>query len=185
MAALQVDASEILRTVADLPCPQGLPFLGNLFQMAPARLHLTLEQWAKRFGSPFRVQLGTIPVTVWTQAELFQSVMRERPHLYRRFAPMESVMAELGGNGLFSAEGTAWEPQRRLVMRALSFSNIKAFYPTLAAITERLLARLQEAAKEHRTLEMTEELKRYTVDVTSTLAFGEDPHTLEQERGVI
>jgi cytochrome P450 len=122
---------------------------------------------------------------VWTQAELFQTVMRERPHLYRRFAPIESVMAELGGNGLFAAEGPAWEPQRRLIMRALSISNIKAFYPTLAAITERLLIRLRQAEKENRTLEMTEELKRYTVDVTSTLAFGEDPHTLEQERGVI
>ena len=185
MSELRLGANEILRTVADLPCPQGLPFLGNLFQMPPAKLHLVLEQWAKRFGSPFRVQLGTIPITVWTQAELFQTVMRERPHLYRRFAPIESVMAELGGNGLFAAEGLAWEPQRRLVMRALSFSNVKAFYPTLAAITGRFLVRLQEAAREHRTLEMTEELKRYTVDVTSTLAFGEDPHTLEHERGVI
>ncbi|MFC7626382.1 cytochrome P450 [Paraburkholderia humisilvae] len=174
-----------MRNVADLPCPRGLPLLGNLLQMAPSKLHLTLEQWAKRFGSPFRVQLGTIPVTVWTQADLFQAVMRERPHQYRRFAPIESVMAEMGGNGVFSAEGSAWEPQRRLVMRALSFSNIKGFYPTLAAITERLLIRLQEAANEHRTLEMTQELKRYTVDVTSTLAFGEDPHTLEQERGII
>jgi cytochrome P450 len=185
MADLQLGANEILRTVADLPCPPGLPLLGNLFQMGPAKLHLTLEQWAKRFGSPFRVQLGTIPITVWTQAELFQTVMRERPHLYRRFAPIESVMAELGGNGLFAAEGPAWEPQRRLIMRALSISNIKAFYPTLAAITARLLIRLRQAEKKNRTLEMTEELKRYTVDVTSTLAFGEDPHTLEQERGVI
>jgi len=185
MADLQFDAPPTLRTVADLPCPRGVPLLGNLFQMAPAKLHLTLEQWARQFGSPYRVQLGTIPVTVWTQADLFQTVMRERPHLYRRFAPMESVMAELGGNGVFSAEGAAWEPQRRLVMRALSFPNVKSFFPTLAAITGRFLVRLQDAAKERRTLEMTKELKRYTVDVTSTLAFGEDPHTLERERGVI
>lgn len=185
MADLQLNTNEISRTVADLPCPRGLPLLGNLFQMAPAKLHLTLERWAEQYGSPFRVQLGTIPITVWTQVDLFQTVMRERPNLYRRFSPIESAMTELGGNGLFSAEGAAWEPQRRLIMRALSFSNIKAFYPTLSAITERFLVRLQTAAKENRTLEMTDELKRYTVDVTSTLAFGEDPHTLEQERGVI
>ncbi|TDN69928.1 cytochrome P450 [Paraburkholderia sp. BL10I2N1] len=185
MADLQLDNEELSRTVADLPCPPGLPLLGNLFQLAPAKFHLTLEQWAKRLGSPYRVQLGTIPMTVWTQADLFQTVMRERPHRYRRFAPIESVMAELGGNGLFSAEGAAWEPQRRLVMHALSFSNIKAFYPTLAAITERLYVHLQHAAARNRTLEMTEELKRYTVDVTSALAFGEDPHTIEQEQGVI
>ncbi|MGA7817968.1 cytochrome P450 [Caballeronia sp.] len=185
MADVRSDISENLRTVADLPCPQGLPGLGNFFQLAPAKLHLTLEQWAAKLGSPFRVQLGTIPMTVWTQTELFQTVMRERPNRYRRFAPIESVLAELGGNGLFSAEGAAWEPQRRLVMQALSISNIKSFYPTLAAITERLRVRLQRAASEGRTVEMTEELKRYTVDVTSALAFGEDPHTLEQQHDVI
>jgi cytochrome P450 len=185
MSDLQLEAHEASRTVDDLPCPKGLPLLGNLLQMPPAKLHLVLEQWAKQFGSPFRVQLGTIPMTIWTQAELFQTVMRERPHQYRRFSPIESVFTELGGNGLFSAEGVAWESQRRLIMRALSVSSVKAFYPTLALITERFFARLHGAAKEHRTLEMTEELKRYTVDVTSALAFGEDPHTLEQEKGVI
>ncbi|MCO4876972.1 cytochrome P450 [Paraburkholderia caribensis] len=185
MAGLHINTNQISRTVADLPGPPGLPLLGNLFQMAPAKLHLTLERWARQYGSPFRVQLGTIPITVWTEADLFQTVMRERPNLYRRFSPIESAMTELGGNGLFSAEGPAWEPQRRLIMRALSFSNIKAFYPALSSITQRFLVRLQSAAKENRTLEMADELKRYTVDVTSTLAFGEDPHTLEQERGVI
>ncbi|SAL29381.1 cytochrome P450-like protein [Caballeronia choica] len=174
-----------LRQVRDLPCPPGLPLLGNFLHLRPDRLHTTLEEWAQKLGSPYRYRLGTLPVTVWTQAELFQTVMRERPHLYRRFSPIESVMAELGGNGVFSAEGAAWEPQRRLVMQALSIPNIKAFYPALAAITERFRLRLQRAASQGRTLQMTEELKRYTVDVTSALAFGEDPNTLEQECGVI
>jgi hypothetical protein len=102
------DTGQILRTVADLPCPPGLPLLGNFFQLAPSRLHLTLEQWAKRWGSPFRVQPGTIPITVWTQADLFQTVMRERPHLYRRFAPIESVMAELRACCHVSREISQW-----------------------------------------------------------------------------
>ncbi|WP_244817385.1 cytochrome P450 [Caballeronia sp. Lep1P3] len=185
MAYVRTATSETPRTVADLPCPPALPLCGNLLRLQPASLHLTLEAWARRFGSPYRVQLGPIPITVWTQADLMQTVMRERPHAYRRIAPMEAVLKELGGNGVFSAEGAAWEPQRRLVMHALSSSNIRSFFPTLAAITERFLVRLSEAAKRHKTLEMTDELKRYTVDVTSTLAFGEDPHTLDRERGII
>lgn len=171
--------------VSDLPGPPGLPLLGNSLQVSPSTMHTVLERWAVEYGSPYRYRLGPMVVTVWTQADLFQTVMRERPHLYRRFSPIESVMTEIGGNGLFSAEGAAWEPQRRLVMQALSIPNIKAFYPALAAITERLHRRLTRAASERRTLEMTEELKRYTVDVTSALAFGEDPNTLEQEHGVI
>lgn len=74
-----------LRQVRDLPSPPGLPLLGNFLQLRPDRLHTTLEEWAQKLGSPYRYRLGTMPVTVWTQAELFQTVMRERPHLYRRF----------------------------------------------------------------------------------------------------
>ncbi|MBV8259884.1 MAG: cytochrome P450 [Paraburkholderia sp.] len=111
--------------------------------------------------------------------------MRERPHRFRRYQPIEAVFEEMGFNGLFSAEGVAWEPQRKLVMQALSIPNIKAFYPTLADITQRLHNRWQRAAERGETVEMTDDLKRYTVDVTSALAFGEDPRTLERDHGVI
>jgi cytochrome P450 len=173
------------RQVRDLPCPKGLPWLGNLHQLPPTRFHLVLEDWAAKLGTPYRFQICKMPVTVWTDAELCQSIMRERPHRYRRYASVESVLEEIGCNGLFSAEGAAWEPQRKLVMHALSIPHIKAFYPTLQAITERLHTRWQHAAAQGHAVEMTEELKRYTVDVTSALAFGEDPRTLEKERGVI
>ncbi|WP_260330700.1 cytochrome P450 [Paraburkholderia sp. Cpub6] len=173
------------RQVADLPCPKGLPFLGNLHQLSPTKLHLVLEHWAEELGSPFRFQICRMPVTVWTDPELCQTIMRERPHRYRRYASIESVLAEIGCNGLFSAEGAAWEPQRRLIMQALSIPHVKAFYPSLKAITERLYLRWQRAAAQGTIVEMTEDLKRYTVDVTSSLAFGEDPRTLEKNRGVI
>ncbi|QGZ63887.1 cytochrome P450 [Paraburkholderia acidisoli] len=173
------------RQVADLPCPRGLPVIGNLLQLAPPRLHQILEQWAAELGTPYRFQIGNIPITIWTDTELIQQIMRERPHRYRRYQPVEAVFDEMGFNGLFSAEGAAWEPQRKLVMQALSIPNIKAFYPTLAEITQRLHARWLRAAQRGEIVEMTEDLKRFTVDVTSALAFGEDPRTLERDHGVI
>lgn len=173
------------RSVADLPCPRGLPLVGNLLQLSPARLHLILERWAEELGTPYRFQVGSIPITIWTDPELIQQIMRERPHRYRRYQPVEAVLEEMGCNGLFSAEGAAWEPQRRLVMQALSIPTIKAFYPTLAEITARLRTRWLRAAERGETVEMTDDLKRFTVDVTSALAFGEDPRTLERDHGVI
>ncbi|QBR00362.1 cytochrome P450 [Paraburkholderia pallida] len=173
------------RQVADLPCPRGLPLVGNLLQLSPSRLHLILERWAEELGTPYRFQVGSIPITIWTDTELIQQIMRERPHRYRRYQPIEAVLDEMGCNGLFSAEGAAWEPQRRLVMQALSIPTIKAFYPTLAEITGRLRSRWLRAAERGETVEMTDDLKRYTVDVTSALAFGEDPRTLERDHGVI
>ncbi|HXZ10194.1 MAG TPA: cytochrome P450, partial [Paraburkholderia sp.] len=139
-------ASTVRRRIADLPCPKGLPLVGNLHQLTPEKLHLILEQWAEELGTPYRFQFGGTPVIVWTDTELVQGIMRERPHRYRRYSTLESVLEDMGGNGLFSAEGEAWEPQRRLVMQALSIPHIKAFYPALSVITERLHARWSRAA---------------------------------------
>ncbi|WP_322045925.1 cytochrome P450 [Paraburkholderia sp. J67] len=173
------------RQVADLPCPRGLPLVGNLLQLSPTRLHQILENWAEELGTPYRFQVGSIPITIWTDTELIQQIMRERPHRYRRYQPIEAVLEEMGCNGLFSAEGAAWETHRRLVMQALSIPNIKAFYTTLSDITQRLRTRWLRAAERGETVEMTDDLKRYTVDVTCALAFGEDPRTLERDHGVI
>ncbi|KND54915.1 hypothetical protein BPUN_3637 [Candidatus Paraburkholderia kirkii] len=109
-------ASASLREVGDLPSPRGLPLLGNLYQLPPATHHLTLERWAAKLGTPYVFRFGTTPVTVWSDIELSHAVLRERPHRYRRYAPIERILKEFGCNGLFSIEGPAWEPQRRLVM---------------------------------------------------------------------
>ncbi|CAE6765098.1 cytochrome P450 [Paraburkholderia domus] len=174
-----------LREISDLPAPRGLPLIGNAHQLTPSRVHLILERWARELGTPYRFQIGSRPVTVWDDTELCHSIMRERPNGYRRYSPIEENLDEMGSNGVFSVEGAAWEPQRKLVMQALSVAHIKAFYPTMAAITERLRVRWERAARSNRVVEMTEDLKRYTVDVTSALAFGDDPGTLEQDGNVI
>ncbi len=173
------------RRIEDLPSPWSLPLLGNLHQVRPLRMHQVLEQWAAQLGSPYSFRILNKRMTVWTDVEVMHSVLRDRPQRFRRHRPIESVLTELGGNGLFSAEGAAWLPQRRMVMQALATPHFRGFYPTLRAITERLRQRWQRAAERGETIQMTHDLTRYTVDVTSALAFGEDPNTLEQQGDVI
>ncbi|KND61999.1 Cytochrome P450 [Candidatus Burkholderia verschuerenii] len=185
MNAVPMSAS--LREVDTLPRPRGaLPIIGHMLQLSPpTRHHLVLERWAAELGTPYVFRLGRTPITVWADTELAHTVMRERPHRYRRFERIESILDEVGSNGLFSVEGRAWESQRRLVMQALSINHIKAFYPTLAGITERLRSRWASAARAGRVVNMIDELRLFTVDVTSALVFGEDPNTLEKERDLI
>ncbi|HEV7915795.1 MAG TPA: cytochrome P450, partial [Albitalea sp.] len=175
-----------IRHLHDLPSPHGLPWLGNLLQLRPGkRMHRILERWCAELGPAFRLQLGPGQAFVCSDPELLQTVLRERPERYRRFAPIESVIAEMGANGVFSVEGEAWRPQRRLVMQALSATHFRGFFPTLQTITGRLLRRWQRAAARGETVEMTDDLVRYTVDVTTALAFGEDPNTIETTGDVI
>jgi cytochrome P450 len=173
------------RTLSDLPSPRGLPLLGNALQFDVPRLHLVLEEWAEECGSVFTIGLGPKRIFVCSDADLLQTALRERPDGYRRFSPIEKVLEEMKANGVFSVEGEAWRPQRRLVMQALASKHFSSFFPILSDITERLRKKWEHSAKTGQVVDMTKELVRFTVDATTALAFGEDPNTIEESGNVI
>lgn len=168
----------------DLPSPPGWPLLGHLPGFDALRAHLAFERWAREIGTPYRLQLGPgYRVMVFDDAELAQQLSRERPQGFSRGGRIQPVAAEMGFNGLFSVEGEAWQAQRRLIMQSLNATHFKGWFGTLAGITHRLQVRWQRAAGAGEVLEMTDELKRYTVDVTSALVFGRDPNTIDDAQG--
>jgi cytochrome P450/nitrite reductase/ring-hydroxylating ferredoxin subunit len=172
------------RRIDDLPGPRRLPVLGNALQIDVDRLHLILEDWARTYGPVFRVQAGKRRMVGVSDPELIEQLLRARPETFRRDSRVEPVFVELGIAGVFSAEGAAWRPQRRLAMEALSQRNLRGFYPTLAKIAERLRkrwARLPPGAE----VDLQDCLMRFTVDVTTTLVFGTDLNTLEGGDDVI
>jgi cytochrome P450/nitrite reductase/ring-hydroxylating ferredoxin subunit len=171
-------ASRPLRTLESLPGPKGLPLLGSALALPPTRMHLVLERWAERYGPLFLVRIGSHKVLIVADADLAQPLFRERPEIYRRPSHLEKVFDEMMVAGVFSAEGEAWRAQRRLAMQALSQRYLRGFYPTLEQVAIRLRDRWMEAAASGRVLDVAEELKRFTVDVTSRLVFGHDVNTL-------
>lgn len=169
-----------MRRIEDLPSPQGLPFLGNIHQFHVKNLHSMIEQWEKSLGNIFAFNVGPRRVFVTSDPALSQQALRDRPKAFRKLSTMTSVIDEMGYNGVFSAEGERWWPQRDLVMKALSKQGFTAFFPTLHEIVERLYRQWNHAATTGNVIDAVEDLTRFTVDVTSTLCFGQDINTLEQ-----
>jgi len=182
-AAARAAAEGKLRDVADLPGPRGMPIVGNALQLDLDQLHVVMERWAVQYGKMYTFRLGLDRGLVVSDAELTQQVMRARPDTFQRTTKVQRVFEELGVNGLFSAEGPAWRPQRRLAMEALAHRNLRGFFPTLCMVAARLQRRWQRAADSGEPLDMVEELKRFTVDVTTTLTFGHDINTVEDAGG--
>ena len=178
-------AVSLQRRIEDLPGPRGIPLLGNALQIDPDRLHLVLEAWARQYGRVFGYRMGPRRVLVVADATLSEPILRARPETFRRASIVEPVFEEMGVAGVFSAEGAAWRSQRRLAMEALSHRHLRGFYATLEIVTRRLRARWSAKAAAGATLDIAEELKRFTVDVTTTLTFGHDVNTIEQEEDVI
>jgi cytochrome P450 len=166
--------------VKELPSPAGLPVLGNLHQLNPKRLHQILEGWAGELGPLYSFRFGPRTALALSDRPLIEEVLRNRPEPWRRLSSVEAVFDELTIPGVFSAEGTAWRAQRRLAMEALSYHRLKAFYPTLRAAAAKLRKRWA-SRPEDEAVDIGDDFKRFTVDVTSHLALGYDVNTLERE----
>jgi cytochrome P450/nitrite reductase/ring-hydroxylating ferredoxin subunit len=169
------------RRISDLPGPPSLPILGNLLQLDMPRLHEVMEGWAAEYGSIFRYRQGVKSVVVVSEPRLNEQVLRARPGVYRRLRTIEPVFREMGIAGVFSAEGSAWLPQRRLTMEALSPRHLRGFYPTLKTVATRLENRWANSARSGAAIDIVEDLKRFTVDVTTLVTLGHDVNTIEQQ----
>jgi cytochrome P450/nitrite reductase/ring-hydroxylating ferredoxin subunit len=169
------------RTLQDLPGPKGLPFLGNIHQLDLTKLHLILERWAAQYGPVYLFKMGSTRVVVVSDPRWCDQVLRARPETFTRHSRTATVSSEMGIDGVFSAEGDAWRTQRRLVTFALAQSHLRDLYPKLQTVTTRLKKRWDRLADAGVPLDVLDELKRFTVDVTTLITFGHDVNTVEQE----
>ncbi len=167
------------RPLSSAPGPKGLPVLGNALQVDPARLHLVLEDWSRRYGPTFRFRAGSRIVYATTDPDMIEEALRSRPETFRRSKRSDDVFSEAGVKGVLNAEGDAWRSQRKLAVAALAQRHLKALYPHIRTVAGRFKARWEKAAASGETLDVVEEMKRFTVDVTTLIAFGHDSNTIE------
>jgi cytochrome P450 len=178
--------SEFTREITSLPGPKRWPIVGNVLQIKAHRVHLDFEAWAQQYGKTFRVYFGPRPVLVIAGHKDVAAVLRDRPDAFRRPSVSARVAKEMGGNvGVFQAEGSEWRNQRRMVMAGFAPGPIKAYLPALKKVATRLHKRWEKAAVDGQIIDLSSDLKRYTVDIIAGLAFGTEVNTLESGEDVI
>ena len=175
-----------LREIEDLPCPPGLPLLGNLLQIDKPHIHAQIETWVRRYGNFFTFKLGRQRLFVVADHQAIGAVLRDRPEGFRRTPRLARVSAEIGlGAGVFGAEGDAWKRQRRMVMAGFDPRHLRAYFPSLVKVCDRLESRWRRAATAGQAIDLQADLMRFTVDAISGLAFGSEVNTLESDEEII
>ncbi len=169
----------------DLPGPKGWPLIGNLYQFKLSKMHHYLEHCASIYGDVFKVKLGPAKLMVVAKPDLIQHILKARPYQFRRMSKMDKILRAEGVHGLFNAEGDDWKVHRRIVNRGLDIKHQQQYYPSIVKSVRRLNAKMLAAAETQSDYAVQDDLTRFTVDVTTSLAFGFDMNTLEQKGGVI
>ena len=171
--------------LSELPSPKGWPVVGNFFDVDPRRFHLILEDWCSKLGPAFTFSVGSKRILCLAYPDEINQILRARPHTFRRRKTFETVIKEMGFNGLFSSEGENWKRQRKIVAQALNSAHLNRFFPHLMRSTSRLRNRWGDAASNNSSVDLCRDLMRYTVDITSELAFGVDVNTIETDGPII
>jgi cytochrome P450 len=185
-AVVATTSAPVYRQIKNLPGPRAWPLVGNALQVKVSRIHLDIEHWCQRYGPLFRVYLGRRPMLAVANHATVSDLLRDRPDGFRRPSVTAFISSELGGlPNIFMAEGTAWRNQRRMVMAGFAPKAIREYFPALVKVGLRLRKRWSEAAATHASIDLSADLKRYTVDVIAGLAFGQDVNTLESGDNVI
>jgi cytochrome P450 len=180
------DSAPAVRAFSSLPGPRPLPLVGNALQLKLDRIHLDVEQWARTYGPVFKAHLGPTAVLVISDHDTINTVMRDRPEGFRRPTSLDRIVREMGVQpGLFNAEGETWHAQRRMVMSAFSPTHVRAYFPPLLKVAQRLQGRWLMAAQARQPIDLQADLMRFTVDAIAGLAFGAETNTLESNEDII
>ncbi|MCA2218140.1 cytochrome P450 [Jidongwangia harbinensis] len=168
------------RTAADLDGPKPVPLLGNLPEFTRGRVtHRVLERWCDEYGLTYRFHLARHRVVVTADPKVLDVVMRKRPDDFRRSGLMAGVLDEIIPTGVFTAEGDQWRRLRKMATQSLNVAYLRQYFTTITQVTERLTRLWDRAADSGESIDVLDQMMRYTLDVTVALAMGHDLNGLE------
>ncbi len=166
------------RGLKSIPGPKPKVLVGNLPEIPMDQFHLYLKDKAKQYGHIFKLSLAQKNMVVLSNAETVRSILKNRPGQFRRVSAMQQVFSEMGINGVFSAEGEEWQVQRKMMNQAFKVNQLVHYYPIITQTTERLVSVLSEHCQHHDSFDFQALMQRFTIDITTQLAFGNDVNSL-------
>jgi len=168
-------------TIKELPTPKEHFLLGHLPQFNASSKHLVLERWVEECGDLFKINFIGKEFIVSANPELNTDILKLRPEKFRRFSKINEILEEMGIVGTFNAEGDTWKRHRKPTVEALNLKKVKGYYPIINDKTKKLLNKWDSYAENKQQIDIQKEFIRYTIDITTAIAFGYQLDTINNK----
>lgn len=109
--------------------PPGKPIVGNLLDIPPKHSWFKFQEWSKKYGSLYRLNLAGQNHVIVSTEEIANDLLRERGTIYsdREQLPMAAQLLSDNLRPLFLPYGETWRNVRKL-MHQLANVNVAASY---------------------------------------------------------
>lgn len=123
--------------------PKGLPFIGNMLDMGRDTFGF-LEKCAAEHGDVTKIQLAQFPALLLNDSDLIGEVLLKKHQDYTKNKVFWRQLKALMGDGLFTAEGTVWQRQRKLTAPAFATKPMQGYAPDMAELAEEVMQPWQD-----------------------------------------
>jgi len=129
--------------------PGGLlfPLIGNHVPGGFENIAVTFEKWARLYGNKHGVYIcymGSTKLVVLCSNNTLAQVEKYRPYIVRRRRNVSRALESVNAGGIFTAEGTIWKKERKLVGPALNRKNVRDYVSIAKLIASRLVQKWEQ-----------------------------------------
>jgi cytochrome P450 len=144
------------------PAHRGHWLLGSLPELRRSP-HQFLQDMCERYGDVVTMRFG--PLSAWLVRDpqaVEHILVANRQNWVKTGSPAYETLRLVLGDGLVTSEGDTWLKHRRLMQPAFHRERLDGFARTMVEEAERTAARLDEAARAERTIDVAREMLLYT-----------------------
>ncbi|MDX2592724.1 cytochrome P450 [Streptomyces sp. WI03-4A] len=143
------------------PVPEAEPEVVERWRAQGGELVDLLSEVRARVGGVAAFRLGPAPTVLVTDPQAVQHVLARRPERYVKRSHRARLLV---GDGVLSATGAAWKAQRRLLQAQFTGTGMRRYERRIDAAARTTADRWREYARTGRTLDVTQEMRRFALD---------------------
>lgn len=125
------------------PGPHPFPVIGNILQVKPRQLLLSLQQFQEKYGPIFTVYFGSRPVVMLCGYDMVKEALIDNKDAFSGRGKMPLADYVLKGYGILGSNGERWKQMRRFAL-----TTLRNFGMGKRSIEERIQEEAQFLAEE-------------------------------------
>jgi len=154
-----------------LPGPRGTLIGGSIKEIKrKGILDFYGQQW-RSYGDCFQVRFAHKRIVVLVHPHHAHEVLLEKRDNYIKGASHDGIRL-LIGDSVFTANNERWAKQRRVMRDSFTMQSINNYVPIMARALQHTCARLGELAASLEYLDLSREMRRFTLRALSESLFG-------------
>jgi cytochrome P450 len=151
---------------------RGLPFIGNVTEIAREGMLGFIEREWRRHGDIFRIRAGGRSMVIVAHPDGIERVLASNRENYVK-GPTYDSMRMLTGEGLLTLDGHPWLKRRKLEQPAFHRDSIRQLTEAMVRVTGQMLNRWRQRHPSGGTFEAHREMLGLTLEIVGETLFGQ------------